>query len=72
MGKKCLKYAYEIIASDTRRSRSLSYYLINKDFFSKTYQCLIKNIFINHLDKHKRPEIAGLIPLQNMKYTILN
>jgi hypothetical protein len=32
--------------------------LNNNDFFSKIYQCLIKNILINHLDVQKRAGIA--------------
>ena len=34
----------------TSNSRSLPYSLIDKGFFQKIYQCLIKNIFINQLD----------------------
>ena len=35
--------------------------MINNGFFSKIYQCLIKNIFINQLDEQKRPGIAANI-----------
>ena len=40
-------------------------YLIYKHFLSKIERCLIKNIFINHLYKTKRPGIAGIRPLLN-------
>ena len=43
-------------------SRSLALYLIYKHFLSKIERCLIKNIFINHLYKTKRPGIAARLP----------